>query len=131
MKKKMDVVTADDVLKAMEFMEHLTESISFQKTNRVLLPLVVEEALVNALEYGTKPEQLAVSIEWDVSDEYVRIAVQQVGSSFEVRPSTRVNMGTRGRGLQLILHIMDEVNVVETVHGTVVLQMRKYWGKSA
>lgn len=127
----MDVVTADDVLKAMDYMGQLAETISNQMTDRVLLPLVVEEALVNALEYGAKQEQLAVSIEWAVSDEYLEIAVQQVGASFEVKQSTSVNTGTRGRGLQLILHIMDEVNVVETAHGTVVLQMRKDWKRIA
>ena len=54
------------------------------------------------------------------------ISVNQPGPSFKIIKEEQMNDGPRGRGLQLILHIMDEVWLEQEEVDRVTLYMKKY-----
>jgi serine/threonine-protein kinase RsbW len=105
----MKIQSTDDVMNAMNYTEHLAESLGFLLEVQLRLCLVTEEALVNAMEYGTTEEQQFVEIKWQSTANSLVMKVKQKGNSFPLEINENINYGSRGRGLQLILSIMDEV----------------------
>ena len=54
------------------------------------------------------------------------ISVNQPGPTFKIIKEEQMNDGQRGRGLQLILHIMDEVWLEQEEADRVTLYMKKF-----
>ncbi len=105
----MKIQSTDDVMNAMNYTEYLAKSLGFLLEVQLRLCLVTEEALVNAMEYGTTEEQQFVEIKWQSTADSLVMKVKQKGNSFPLEINENINYGSRGRGLQLILSIMDEV----------------------
>lgn len=123
----LTVKTEDDVIMAMECTSRLAKSLGFLPNDQILLRLAVEEAIVNALEYG---DDDTIDIMWKSHDENLIISVKQDGIPFIINREETINYNSRGRGLQLIVNIMDEVKVVQDGK-KVILQMKKRFGSEA
>jgi serine/threonine-protein kinase RsbW len=120
----MKIQSTDDVMSAMNYTEHLAESLGFLLEVQLRLCLVTEEALVNAMEYGTTEEQQFVEIKWQMAVDSLVMKVKQEGNLFPLEINEDINYSSRGRGLQLILSIMDEVWLT-TEEGHITLCMKK------
>lgn len=123
--KHMIIEIEEDVLQAMAYTDYLAGSVGFLPNDQLLLRLVTEEAVVNALEYSVKDEDDAVEIFWNVSNTEFVIYVKQKGPAFTIEERDQMNYGQRGRGLQLIIHIMDEVWLEQEEGNTIILYMKK------
>ena len=123
--KCMKIVTDEDVLQAMEWTGKLAESLGFLHTDQLLLRLVTEEAIVNAREYSSKNGQNEVKINWDFTHKVLVISVKQLGAFYSINKKEDINYGLRGRGLQLILNIMEEVWLEQEGTNRITLYMKK------
>lgn len=121
----MDIRTKEDVLQAMELTSQLAESIEYLPNDQLLLSLVTEESLVNALEYCTKLGEIIIRIHWRISRNCFEMSVKQKGTVFNLEKKDEMNYGPRGRGIQLILNIMDAVEIKVEDEESIVLYMRK------
>ena len=89
---------------------HLSDSDIFD------IRLSTEESIINAMKYGNKfNEALPVIIELVISNNCVQISIEDKGEGFEHAqipdPTLNNNVGkASGRGLYLIMHLMDEVS---------------------
>ena len=108
------------------YTDYLAGSVGFPPNNQLLLRLVTEEAAVNALEYSAKDGQHIIEVFWYITKEEFVISVKQPGPTFKIEKQEQMNNGPRGRGLQLILHIMDEVWLEQEEGDWVTLYMKKY-----
>lgn len=124
--KHMIIEIEEDVLQAMAYTDYLAGSLGFLPNDQLLLRLVTEEAVVNALEYSAKNDQHEIEVFWYSSNEEFVISIKQPGPAFKIEKQENVNYGHRGRGLQLILHIMDEVWLEQEEENRVTLYMKKY-----
>lgn len=130
--KSIQIASENDILYAMDITRQLAEQIALSSNEQILLSLVTEEALVNAIEHCVKKEPVCVSIQWEISNIALEIIVTQPGVIFSIEKSNDVNMDARGRGLQLILHIMDKVWLEQLEQHVVQLHMvKKYNTKKA
>ncbi|MCP1145762.1 ATP-binding protein [Lysinibacillus endophyticus] len=117
----MEIVSEHDVLKAMDYTSDLAQQLGYLEKEQLFLCLVTEETLVNALEYG---EGNSIEILWNTSEEELEICIKQKGKLFHFEKSDKLNYGSRGRGMQLILNIMDDV-WLEEVGEMIILHMKK------
>jgi serine/threonine-protein kinase RsbW len=118
----------DGILKAMDVTEQLANALGFSSLQQLFLRLAVEEVCTNAYEYCQRTKQKHFHIRWHVVKNCLNICIRHQGKLFEVKRDDRVNISARGRGLQIVLHIMDEVDV--QVKGRyVILCMSKYRGE--
>lgn len=122
----MKVRTENDILNAMEYTNLLAESIGFSPKEQILLRLVTEEALVNALEHGSTDKHGEVEVAWEIEKKTIELAVKQEGHFFKLESLEPSTFALRGRGLSLILGIMDRV-WLEEESGKVILYMRKHF----
>lgn len=111
------IESVDDVEKAMDLTNHLAKAIGFLPNDQLLLRLVTEEAIVNALEHGTNFNDPLVKAAWQVNKDILGIFISQKGKPFKVEKKENLNVSLRGRGIQLILHIMDDVWIEEKDDG--------------
>lgn len=114
----------DDVLEAMTKTGKMAERIGFPPKEQTLLCLATEEAIVNALEHGEKQHPF-VEVEWETETDAFQLAIKQKGKRFKLLEKEHEPYSLRGRGLQLILHIMDKVWLDEK-DGFIILYMKKY-----
>ena len=121
----MKIVTDEDVLQAMEWTEKYAKSIGFLHTDQLLLRLVTEEAIVNAREYSSKDGQNEVKVNWYFKHKVLVISVKQLGAFYSINKQEDINYGLRGRGLQLILNIMEEVWLEQEEKNKITLHMKK------
>ncbi|SOC13376.1 serine/threonine-protein kinase RsbW [Ureibacillus xyleni] len=117
----MEIVSEHDVLKAMDYTSDLARKLGYLDNDQLFLCLVTEESLVNALEYG---ENNSIEIQWKRFEQELEICIKQHGKMFHFEKSDELNFGSRGRGMQLILNIMDEV-WLEEAGETIILHMKK------
>lgn len=122
--KTMRIRSKDDVMVAMTNTNHLAEEVGFLPNEQILLCLVTEEAIVNALEHSTTVESENVEVTWRTTNAFFQMTVKQKGKIFSIAKSEDINYRSRGRGLQLILEIMDKVWLEED-EGGVTLFMQK------
>lgn len=115
-----------DIIQAMEFTEKIASRIGFHSNDRLLLKLITEEACMNAYEYCKTTKQNHFHIYWFHIKEELTILIIHKGENFRIDLNhDEVNYGPRGRGLQLIVNIMDQVDV--QVHGEYIeFSMKKY-----
>ena len=71
----MIIEMEEDVLQAMAYTDYLAGSLGFLLNDQLLLRLVTEEAIVNALEYSVKDGQDVVEVFWNISNEEFVISV--------------------------------------------------------
>ena len=124
--KHMIIEIEEDVLQAMAYTDYLAGSVGFLPNKQLLLRLITEEAIVNALEYSVKDAQHKIEVFWSITNEEFLISVKQSGPAFKIEKQETINYGKRGRGLQLILHIMDEVWLEQEEGNKFTLHMKKY-----
>lgn len=123
--KYIEIKTDEDILQAMAYTDQLAGNLGFLPVDQLLLCLVTEEALVNAREYSVKDGQNQVGIYWHILDNELIISVKQPGGLFKITKNEEMNYGLHGRGLQLILTIMDEVWLEEEAINQISLCMKK------
>lgn len=99
-----------DVLLAMQNTVELAKQTGFSDEESTFLKLVTEEACVNAFEnYGKKFE-----FRCGTDRTFFEIVLTQAGGglfNIELNQETSINQSLRGRGLQLIRELMDEVTI--------------------
>ncbi|OCA85118.1 hypothetical protein A8F95_10565 [Bacillus wudalianchiensis] len=121
---EMPIKTEKDVWEAMKRNDQLAEKLGFPPTVQIMLRLALEEAAVNSLEYGRGSSHEPVHLSWNVDNHTIRISLKQKGSRFCIGKKEEVNVSSCGRGLQLILNIMDKVWLDEK-EGYVIFHMQK------
>lgn len=89
----------------------LAKECNLEEKDVLFLQLATEEACSNAYEYCKTNEKDYFSVIWNIDDHYFHITVLHEGEPFVLKRTEEVNYTTKGRGLQLILNIMDEVKV--------------------
>jgi len=117
----------DDIYQAMGITDETAQKMGFPQYDILFLRLVTEEACMNAYEYCQNTKQPGFLIGWEThNDESLTIFIKHRGKKFNVNVlNNEVNQGLRGRGLQLIVNLMDHVHVEENGE-YVELIMRKY-----
>jgi anti-sigma regulatory factor (Ser/Thr protein kinase) len=86
------------------------------------ITLACSEACANAIEHPMTVERQAVEVRAAVQANEVEIVVRDFGSW---AVETAAEAGTRGRGLEMIRALMDEVAVRRIAHGTQVTMRRR------
>jgi len=120
------VKKADDISYAMDMTDEIANEMGFIHYDILFLRLVTEEACMNAYEYCQKTNQQGFWIYWDhYQKDSLSIFIKHRGKKFVIAPMIEAIRGLRGRGLQLILNLMDFVQVQENGE-YVELVMRKY-----
>jgi serine/threonine-protein kinase RsbW len=109
--QNISVTNDTDIMKAMEITEQIASDMGFLPRDCLFLRLATEEACTNAYEYCQKTNQLPFQVFWQRENHYLTIVVQQRGKKFAIARKGGINRGPRGRGLQLITHIVDHVYV--------------------
>ncbi|AGT30760.1 sigma-B regulator [Geobacillus genomosp. 3] len=109
--RTMTIMKTADILKAMDITEQLANEVGFLPRDCLFLRLATEEACMNAYEYCQKTRRLPFKIFWKMDTARFTIIVKQRGGCFSAVKTDGVNTGPRGRGLQLIAHIVDNVYV--------------------
>jgi len=109
--RTMMIMETADILKAMDMTEQLANEVGFLPRDCLFLRLATEEACTNAYEYCQKTGRLPFKIFWKIDTDQFTMIVKQRGGCFSVAQTDGVNTGSRGRGLQLITHIVDDVYV--------------------
>lgn len=123
----LQVKKIDDIFQAMDITDEIAQETGFLQYDILFLRLVTEEACMNAYEYCQHTEQQGFFISWDKKQEdCLTIFVKHKGKRFNIIPyENEVNQGDRGRGLKLIVNLMDHVHVAENGE-YVELIMRKF-----
>lgn len=119
-----EIKNEDDIFEAMKYTELLAYQQSFNINEIMKLQLVTEEACTNAYEYSVKHGKQSFKIQWLVTPEFFEMVIVQEGQVFPLVQRDEVNKGLRGRGITLILNLMDVVEVREN-NNFVELYMRK------
>lgn len=119
----MLIMNEQHIFDAMQQTSVIAGRMGFSSQQQLLLTLATEEALMNAYEHSY--QKVGVEIEWVTHASHLDIFVKQLGPLFSLETTTDVNMAARGRGLQLILHIMDEISVEKAANGYITLKMTK------
>ncbi|WP_017756273.1 ATP-binding protein [Calidifontibacillus oryziterrae] len=116
----------DDIFQAMDVTERIAGELGFLKDDKLYLRLATEEACMNAYEYCKKTKQVGFEIWWNTNRDMLSIYLKHKGKKFNVHVNNdEINVGLRGRGLQLIVNLMDHVGVEEN-GDYVQFSMRKY-----
>ena len=121
--KTMIIENEEDVLQAMEYTSSSTNQLGYSNKIQTLLCLVTEESLVNALEHGAKA---SIEVFWNISYNEFLLEVKQSGPLFAIERRDELNVSSSGRGIQLILNIMDEVWLNQEDDNSFKLNMKKY-----
>lgn len=124
MSMKIKIVSRIEILDAMARTAELAESMGFPPKEQTLLSLVTEEALANAWEHGRSTESSLIEVDWMINGYALQLAIKQKGKRFKLETPEISSVSLRGRGLQLIKNIMDEV-WLEEENEMVVLHMKK------
>jgi anti-sigma regulatory factor (Ser/Thr protein kinase) len=89
------------------------------------LTLAFSEACANAMEHPRAARRPAVEVSARVLDDDLEIVIRDFGSWGRAAPA---ESGTRGRGLEMIRSLMDDVAVAEARDGTRVTMRRRLRG---
>lgn len=108
------VTNVDDISLAMDMTDVIAKKVGFLHDDILFLRLVTEEASMNAYEYCQKTNQHGFWIHWDdKAKDYLVICIKHQGKKYPITPMVEANRGLRGRGLHLIVNLMDFVQVEE------------------
>lgn len=119
------VQTLEEIVPILEEIEHDALETGFDHKDSLFIKLATEEACINAWEYCKSKNYSTFSVAWKKRiGTFLEVIVSHKGEKFEINQDECVNKGARGRGLQLILAIMDIVKVDKCLHN-VYMYMRK------
>lgn len=114
------------------FAEERINRMGFTQDQRDDIAIALSEAVNNAIEHGNEGDpSKTVTIELEELNTGIRIRVTDQGDGFNPEqvadPTDPDNLlAESGRGLLIIRHLMDEVNVIPTKKGTKVEMFKKY-----
>ncbi|WLR51427.1 ATP-binding protein [Bacillus tianshenii] len=108
--RELVVKNEDDIYKAIVMTQDLLRHTSFNEEDQTLIQLAAEEASTNAFKYCSQDK---IIVKWKISLEYLIVEVWQKGQIFSISASQNVNTTSSGRGLPLIIGIMDEVHLAQ------------------
>ncbi|USB31748.1 ATP-binding protein [Paenibacillus sp. YPG26] len=123
-----DIKSKDDIADAMEITANLARKCGCSYPQTLKLQLVTEEACMNAYEYCQEQTHSSFQICWSFRNKKFEIVVRQTGGTITLLQKNDVNVGLRGRGLTLILSLLDQVEV-RKVNQFVELYMMKEIGE--
>lgn len=106
-----EIKTQDDIYEAMQCTKSVANEFGYSANLILKLQLVTEEACMNAYEYCGKQKYSSFNIKWHVDENSFEIFVIQIGGLFPLIKKEDANQGARGRGLTLIMNLMDYVSV--------------------
>lgn len=122
----------DRIIEVDEFAETRIESLAFSQDQRDDIAIAISEAVNNAIEHGNQGDaSKRVHLEMEELEDGIRISVRDEGSGFNPKsvadPTDPDNLlAESGRGLLIIEHLMDEVNVVPSPKGTLIQMVKRY-----
>ena len=94
---------------ARRFAERAIEGSGLDDRSRYELVVAVHEAVVNAMEHGSASGQ-HVRITSCRDQRGLSFAVADRGRDFILKPNTEPDLDSRGRGLKLMFHYVDEIS---------------------
>ncbi|WP_204524676.1 ATP-binding protein [Litchfieldia alkalitelluris] len=109
----MTIATTDDIVQGMNRTKQLARERGFSENIVMKLQLVTEEASTNAYEYCAKHGLDSHIVIWNITNSTFELIVRQKGSVFPIVQENDLKSGMRGRGLKLIVSLMDQVEVRE------------------
>lgn len=126
-KRSFVVKNPNDIIRAMDMTEKIARNIHLPKNDLIFLRLVTEEACMNAFEYCLGTGQSDFEIGWELNEQVLVIHLKHKGEKFSLDhiDNNEINYGLRGRGLKLIVNLMDEVDVEQNGEN-VEFFLRKY-----
>jgi len=108
------IFNEDDIWDAMAETERIATEMVFRAKEILYLRLVTEEACTNAFEHCSSNQTLPFELRWHIHPECLEIRIRERGHLFSLPAEETLNpQSHRGRGLPLILHLMDEVKVCQ------------------
>ena len=116
-----------ELSRARAFANDAAEEFGFPADERFALSLAVNEAVANAIEHGSASESERVRLSAGEVDGALGFQVEDLGS-FCPRGPTGETLPDRGRGLDLIAHLVDEVSVRAGPEGTVIRLLKRRTG---
>ncbi|MDP8205880.1 MAG: ATP-binding protein [Candidatus Electryonea clarkiae] len=125
-KKHTLVITSDPmrIEEVDEFLENVINELSFSRDECDDIAIAVSEAVNNAIMHGNKNDlSKKVTIQLNKLDDGLKVIVSDEGEGFDPDavsdPRAQENiMALAGRGLLIIRHLMDKVNVQPAKNGT-------------
>ncbi|WP_167568911.1 ATP-binding protein [Brevibacillus migulae] len=109
---KKRIFNEADIWDAMAQTERIAREMAFPASEILYLRLVTEEACTNAFEHYSSVQTLPYEVRWQIHPDRLEIMIRECGQLFSLPAGGTLNpQSLRGRGLPLILHLMDEVNV--------------------
>ena len=122
----------DKIVDVDVFAEEQINRMGFTQDQRDDIAIALSEAVNNAIEHGNEGDPAKmVTIELEELGTGVRIRVIDQGDGFNPEqvadPTDPDNLlAESGRGLLIIRHLMDEVNVIPSKKGTKVEMFKKF-----
>lgn len=106
--------------------EEAGNACGFSAADIYAMKVAVSEACANAIEHGSpKGESDTFEFEVSCSNDELQIRIKDNGV-FKARSATEgAHLSTRGRGIYLMMALMDSVKLEESENGTMVLMTRK------
>jgi anti-sigma regulatory factor (Ser/Thr protein kinase) len=107
------------VKQARDFAEELAADHGFDANARYQVKLAMSEAVTNAIQHGSSSSADQITIWAEVDDGALTFYVRDTGQ-FVPRVEDPGDMPERGRGLEFIRRLMDEVALRPGADGTLV-----------
>jgi serine/threonine-protein kinase RsbW len=114
------------------FAEEIIKKLPFSQDQRDDIAISISEAVNNAIEHGNAGDMSKeVQIRLEALKDSLKILVTDQGGGFNesevADPTDPENLlAESGRGLLIIRHLMDEVNVSDANGGTIVELIKKF-----
>jgi anti-sigma regulatory factor (Ser/Thr protein kinase) len=117
----------DKVSKVRDFIKHFTNECQLNHKDLFDLQVAVGEAVANAIEHGSPcGEKNCVKITAVCNLEELTVFIEDEGVFKRKLPSPEVNERYRGRGILLMLALMDRVVIDKTAYGTRVILTKQF-----
>ncbi|MFV8829051.1 ATP-binding protein [Alkalihalobacterium sp. APHAB7] len=101
-----------DILKAMDFVKRLALGLDFNRKESLHLQLVVEELCTNAFDHTDRYSMKFLKVEKLEDQKGITLTLYTEGELYSlIPPKESENKGPRGRGLKLILSLVDFAEV--------------------
>jgi anti-sigma regulatory factor (Ser/Thr protein kinase) len=118
---------AEKVSKVRDFIKHFASECQLSHKDLFDLQVAVGEAVANAIEHGSPSgEKNCVKITAICNLEELTIFIEDEGIFKRKLPSPEVSERYRGRGILLMLALMDKVVVDKTAYGTKVILTKQF-----
>jgi anti-sigma regulatory factor (Ser/Thr protein kinase) len=102
---------------ARDFAERAAEDFGFDTSGCYQLKLAMSEAVTNAIQHGSSSEEDPIDLRVQAEGEALAFYVKDTGTFVEI-PEAGGNSYQRGRGLDFIRRLMDDVDLRPGEDGT-------------